>query len=138
MGTLAFALTLIKCCWVAKCLEKLFYKKRWKRILWKSTKFLSKLLFFSTLEFSNKPKAFPTVTNGLRNLRKQTFYQQFFCSIFLLNILLSIFYLYNMLNQRSQTRGPREGRMRLANIGKMKILKKLLSQFAYFSKTSSF
>ena len=24
--TLAFALALIKCCWVAKCLEKLFYE----------------------------------------------------------------------------------------------------------------
>jgi len=25
--TLAFALALIKCCWVAKCLEKLFYER---------------------------------------------------------------------------------------------------------------
>jgi len=42
------------------------------------------------------------------------------------------------LVQRSQTRGPREGRMWPANIGKNEDFKEILSQFAYFSKTLSF
>ena len=42
------------------------------------------------------------------------------------------------LNQASQTRDPREGPMRPANIRKMKPLNKILSQLNYFSEYIDF